>query len=257
MRKPKTIAIICLLAVSCTAAAQDDAADQPMHLFILSGQSNMAGLDPDISFTPTIASEFGKKNVIVVKDAKGGEPILRWFKDWQMDGVKTPEVRGDLYERLMSKVRTAIAGKKIASVTFVWMQGERDARQKFGPVYAKSLKGLLRQLSQDLSRDDINCVIGRLSDFDTKNQRYPHWTMVREVQVQFAKTTARCDWVDTDDLNDGLNRGGKPINNDLHYSVKGYELLGRRFADKAIQLIKKSDSPPNAKASSTKATNGC
>ncbi len=29
----------------------------------------MAGLDPDISFTPAISQKFGAENVIVVKDA--------------------------------------------------------------------------------------------------------------------------------------------------------------------------------------------
>ena len=42
------------------------------HLFILSGQSNMARLDPAISFTPTVAAAFGEKNITVVHDAVGG-----------------------------------------------------------------------------------------------------------------------------------------------------------------------------------------
>jgi len=48
------------------------AKDHGKHLFILSGQSNMRGLDTDLSFTPTVQEAFGKVNVIVVKDAKGG-----------------------------------------------------------------------------------------------------------------------------------------------------------------------------------------
>ena len=243
MSFPKTLLLIGLLATTSEVVAQETVANQPAHLFILSGQSNMAGLDPNASFTPTVAKEFGEENVIVVKDAKGGEPIHRWYKDWQMEGVEAPRTRGALYDRLMKKVRAAIDHRKLASVTFVWMQGERDAREKFGPVYAESLKGLLNQLSADLSRNDINCVIGRLSDFDMANKRYPHWTMVRDAQVEFAKRTPRCIWVDTDDLNDGMNRRGKPIKDDLHYSAKGYESLGRRFAHKAIDLIQETRRP--------------
>ena len=243
MSFPKTLLLVGLLAASSEVAAQETGANQPAHLFILSGQSNMVGLDPNASFTPTVAEEFGEENVIVVKDAKGGEPIHRWYKDWQMEGVEAPKTRGALYDRLMKKVRAAIDRRKLASVTFVWMQGERDARENFGRVYAECLKGLLKQLSADLSRNDINCVIGRLSDFDMANKRYPDWTIVREAQVEFAKTTPRCVWVDTDDLNDGMNRRGKPIKDDLHYSVKGYESLGRRFAHKAIALIKETRRP--------------
>ena len=52
------------------------------HLFILSGQSNMERFDPAISFTPAVIEAFGKDSVIVVKDAKGSQPISRWDKEW-------------------------------------------------------------------------------------------------------------------------------------------------------------------------------
>ena len=110
------------------------------------------------------------------------------------------------------------------------MQGERDAKEKHGTVYAASFKGLVEQLSADLKRKDIGFVIGRLSDFDNDNKRYPHWTIVRDAQVKVAEASPRGAWVDTDDLN------GK--NDDLHYDKEGYKVLGARFAAKAIALAK-------------------
>lgn len=210
------------------------------HLFILSGQSNMAGLDPDISFTPAVETYFGKENITVVKDAQGGQPIRRWYKQWKPTPSDGPEAIGDLYDRLMEKVREATRGEDYATVTFVWMQGERDAREKHAEVYAASLKGLVKQLQQDLGRSDIDVVIGRLSDFDMADQTYPHWTRIREVQVNVAESQPRWAWVNTDDLNDGKNKQGKEIQNDLHYSVLGYKILGKRFAEKAIELIEKN-----------------
>ena len=121
------------------------------------------------------------------------------------------------------------------------MQGEEDARERYGEVYAASLKGLLDQLANDLGRNDINFVIGRISDFDLENREYPHWTLVRKAQVEVAEAYPRGAWVCTDDLNDGLSRKGKEINNDLHYSAEGYRTLGRRFAEKSIDLINKYD----------------
>lgn len=227
-----TVALCCL----CILASQCRMADK--HLFILSGQSNMAGMDPNTSFTPALEAAFGKDNISVVKDAQGGQPIRRWFKNWKPAEGEGPEVTGDLYVRLMEKVDTASLGKKFTTVTFVWMQGERDAREKHGQVYAASLKGLKEQLAKDLGRKDINFVIGRLSDFDMDNAKYPHWTMVRQVQVEVAEADPRGAWVDTDDLNDGINKKGVEVVNDLHYSVEGYKKLGERFAEKAIELIK-------------------
>ena len=59
----KTLLLSLTLALGMAVAAE--AADK--HLFILSGQSNMAGLNPNISFTPTVEEAFGKENVTVVK----------------------------------------------------------------------------------------------------------------------------------------------------------------------------------------------
>lgn len=217
-----------------------NAADK--HLFILSGQSNMGGLKPEISFTPTVEAAYGKENVTVIKDAQSGQPIRRWYKNWKPAKGDEPKATGDLYDRLMKKVNTAVSGTKYASVTFVWMQGERDAKEKHGEVYAASMKGLIDQLSKDLGRDDVNYVIGRLSDFDMQDKRYPHWTIVRKAQVAVADASPRGAWVDTDDLNDKKNKKTGKIRHDLHYTGEGYKILGKRFADMAIELIKKNAS---------------
>ncbi len=241
-RSSRLLAII-LLAVAPTAAQEPAETDGGKHLFILSGQSNMQGLKPEESFIPTIVQQYGNGKSIVVFDAQGGQPIRRWHKKWT--GPKTQKlaapkgkqvVLGDLYDRLMSKVRPAIKDQKIASITFLWMQGERDAREQFGDVYARSLQGVLDQLAGDLGRKDIRVVVGRLSDFDMQNKRYQHWTKLREVQVEFATQHPRAAWVNTDDLNDGFNRKGKPIANDLHYSAIGYTVFGKRLAMAARYL---------------------
>ena len=221
---------ICIATlVALVSVSPLNAAGQKKHLFILSGQSNMAGLNPTISFTPTVETAFGKDNVIVVKDAKGSMPIRRWYKDWKPEKGDQPKGNGDLYDRLMAKVNTAIKGKQVGSVTFVWMQGERDAKERHGEVYAASLKGLVEQLATDLKRNDINVVIGRINDFSMNNKSHPHWTIVRKAQVEAAESLPKGAWVDTDDLN-----GQK---NGIHATKEGYKTLGERFARKAIELI--------------------
>jgi hypothetical protein len=106
-------------------------------------------------------------------------------------------------------------------------------------VYAESLKGLFNQLRSDLGRNDINFVIGRISDFDLDNKEYLHWTLVRKAQVEVAESEQFVEWVNTDDCNDGMDRRGKEVIDDLHYSAEGYITLGKRFAEKSILLIKK------------------
>jgi hypothetical protein len=226
-----------IVLATLVSVASANGAERGIHLFILSGQSNMARLNPNETFTPAVIKEFGKDNVIVVKDAQGGQAIQRWYKNWKPAEGNQPKATGDLYDHLMTKVNMATQGKRIQTITFLWMQGEQDACENHGEVYEASFEGLIDQLGKDLGRKDINFVIGRLSDFDLDNMRCLHWTMVRKTQVKVAEADPRGSWVDTDDLNDGRNKKGKDIMNDLHYSAEGYKILGKRFAEEAIELI--------------------
>ena len=54
--KPITILAACLLLPASALFAGEG-----KHLFILSGQSNMAGLDPAVSFTPAVTAAFGDR----------------------------------------------------------------------------------------------------------------------------------------------------------------------------------------------------
>ena len=88
--KVKSILFVSLVAFIISSCVSKQ------HLFILSGQSNMAGLRPEESFTPTIESEFGEENVIVIKDALGGQPIRRWYKNWKPLVGDEPKAQPDL-----------------------------------------------------------------------------------------------------------------------------------------------------------------
>jgi len=205
-----------------------------VRLFILSGQSNMARLDPAVSFTPAVKKAFPNDDVVVVKSAQGGQPIRRWYRDWKAPPgakIKPPapgEKPGDLYDVLLKAVNKAIGVKLPDTVVFVWMQGESDAQRGAASVYADSLRGLIKQLRDDMKRPDIGVVIGRLSDFKKGTEG---WDIVRAAQEKVATEDGRAVWVDTDDLNGPSN--------DLHYDKAGYAELGKRFAAKAVELSKR------------------
>ncbi|MCC4212003.1 sialate O-acetylesterase [Leeuwenhoekiella parthenopeia] len=211
--------------------------DREKHLFILSGQSNMELLQPNESFIPILSKRFGKKSITVVKFAKGTQPIRKWYRDWKPLEGKEPKADPILYDSLMIRVSQSINREDFSTVTFVWMQGERDAHESLGNVYEKSLLGLYQQLSNDLNRNDVNFIIGRLSDCGLTKKGWPDWSMIREIQVKVAESHPRFGWINTDDLNEGVNRKGEIIQNDIHMSRTGYIVMGERFARKAIELI--------------------
>jgi hypothetical protein len=118
------------------------------------------------------------------------------------------------------------------SVTFCWMQGERDASGGADAAYKDALKLLIANLRRDLKRPDMNFVIGRISD--TAPER-PSWVAVRKAQREIVNEDPRGAWVDVDDLNN-RERDGK-VFDAVHYTKEGYITLGRRFARQGHALV--------------------
>ena len=239
-----TLILTLILTASIFAKAETD---QPVHLFILSGQSNMQGMDPETGFMTEATKLFGDEKVVYIKVAKGGQPICRWLEEWETIATeagldenhrkrihKGGEV--EFYQPILDQYEEMLKQHpKFASITFCWMQGERDAKMQWASVYEESLMGLYQQMSEDLGRDDIIFVVGRLSDNGIGKEQ---WDQIRVIQVKVADSDDKFAWVDTDDLNDGKNRKGREIKDDLHYSSEGYRIFGERMAAEAIQRIK-------------------
>lgn len=238
----KHIILFTLALVSLASAA-----DKPVHLFILSGQSNMAGMDPKLGFEPEAKKLFPEAEVAYIKIAVGGMPIRYWVNEWNdiatKHGVDVAKARAAdkdqkstafFYPRILSQFADMLkVHPNPASITFCWMQGENDSKTGLHAPYADALKQLIANLRRDLKRPDMKFVIGRISDHERINP--PAWKVVREAQVEIAKGDAHGAWVDCDDLNDKEVKGA--MTNDLHYTKPGYELLGRRFVRQAKALI--------------------
>ncbi len=65
--------------------------------------------------------------------------------------------------------------------------------------------------------------------------------MLRDIQMKVVESNPRFSWVNTDDLNDGVDNDGNDISNDLHMTPEVYKMMCERFAEKAIQLIRDND----------------
>lgn len=232
MKYTSTLASVVLLIASPLVSL----AGEPVHLFLLSGQSNMANLKPEQVFSPEIQKHFGAENVVIVKVAQKGEPIRRWYKKWKVTGDQKPGEIGDIYDRLIKETTAAMSGNSVKSVTLIWMQGERDAKEHLSDQYEKAFLGILDQLKSDLKVKEIHYIIGRLSDAGLGKK---DWDKIREVQQKLGEAGPRSAWINTDDLNDdNRSRDGTPLKeNDLHYSKAGYDLLAKRYVEKIKALV--------------------
>jgi len=133
----------------------------------------------------------------------------------------------DQYQEMLKK------HPKLTSVTFCWMQGERDANGGAHTPYKDALKLLISNLRRDLKRPDMNIVIGRIGDYALGR---PSPDAVRKAQREIADEDPRGAWVDVDDLNDKEVNG--KIQSVVHFNrPDGYITLGRRFARQGHALV--------------------
>ncbi len=237
----KTAIALPLLLAASTGFAED----KPVHLFILSGQSNMQGMDPETGFMPEANKLFQGEKVVYIKVAKGGQPICRWLVEWLeiakekgLDEKHRQRIhRGgkvEFYQPILDQYKELLKKHpKLASVTFCWMQGERDANGGAHEPYKDALKLLIAKLRRDLKRPDMNIVIGRIGDYALDR---PSCVAVRKVQREIADEDDRGAWVDVDDLNDREVNG--EIKSAVHYNrPEGYIILGKRFARQGHALV--------------------
>ena len=225
-------ALVCSL-LHLKAAGQEA---QGRHLFILSGQSNMT---PTLSasFQTCVGQVFGKDKVWVTMTGHPSQPIKHWVKSWTPPAGMIdpkPENNGTLYDRLMQQVRHVIKNEKPATVTFIWMQGEADSENGWAGVYKQSFEALLNQIRTDLGIHDIRFVVGRINDYWLQK---PDGKAMREVLAKLGDEHENGAWIDTDDLNQGVNPWGGYSFMDGHYPPSGYVVMGQRFAKEACKLI--------------------
>ena len=222
-----------------TVMAAEATSDTGKHLFILSGQSNMREPLPS-SFTKAVSQVFGKDKVLVAMFGRPSQPIKQWYKLWAPPaGSKAVDLKtnGQMYNQLLETVKRKISGQKLASVTFIWMQGEADAEAGWGKVYEQSFYGILDQFKKDLDLKKINFVVGRINDYWLPSRKIVDGDIVRAVQVKMGESNENGAWVDTDDLNTGVNPWNCYEIDGGHFPNPGYRVLGERFARKACRLI--------------------
>jgi len=235
--------MVALVILSVSVIAEDKT-DKPVHLFVLSGQSNMARMNVGWGLLPEAKKLFKDEKIVYIKVNQGSQHIHRWLPEWdeiaKSNGVDEKHRKKILrnrkaiyYQRILDQYKEMLKKHpKLASVTFCWMQGESDAQGRVSVAYKDSLKLLISKLRRDLKHPDMNVVIGRIADYALDKKECVE---IRRIQLEVANEEPRGAWVDTDDLNnievDGV------MTNDIHYNKEGYTVLGQRFVRQAHALI--------------------
>lgn len=253
------------LAISSTAVAgalaplpnfAQSSAPDDLKLFLLVGQSNMAGrgkIDPDDNephervwsfnkeqqwvpavdplhfdkpkivgvglgrtFANTLAENHPDWNIGLIPCAVGGSPIGTWKPGAVYDALGVHP-----YDDAIERAKAAMKSGNLAGI--LWHQGESDSgRPELQKAYAKNLETLIAQLRTDLDAPEVPFLIGELGHFPDRS-----WTnrdaTVNVAHRKVAESIPNCAWVSSEGLKAGPDG--------THFDAESFREFGRRYAE--------------------------
>jgi hypothetical protein len=245
----------------CLGAIAADApklpAKEKLHLYLLIGQSNMAGrgvmdeaakqahprvlkftkenswapaTDPlhfdkpiagvglGSSFARAMAEANPDATIGLIPCAVGGTPLSRWVKG------------GDLYAQALERARLALKDGTLKGI--LWHQGEADSgNEKLASTYAERLAQMVKDLRAELGAGDVPFVAGKLGEFlkrEDKDGKPALWPKVNEQIGAVAKTIPRSAAVESA----GLQHKGDGV----HFDTAALREFGKRYAEAMRKL---------------------
>ncbi len=244
---------------SITAPPKSLAERSKFHLYLLVGQSNMAGRGKveavDLSINPRVLTlnkegrwvvavdpihsdkaaagvgpgksfgiEMAKKNPDVVIGlipcAVGGTSVSQWQK-----GAPSTGRWGRLYDNAIRRAKIAMHDGVLKGI--LWHQGESDAKAGGIAAYQKKITALVANFRKDLNAPDVPFVAGMIGVWNPKNN---------DPRQAFNDNLANLPkWIPKSAVvsSEGLNHRG----DHLHFSSAAQRTLGQRYA-KALEGVK-------------------
>jgi len=256
-----------LLVLTGTLAQADEKSVQlpekeQVHLFLLIGQSNMAGrgkvAEQDLKPHPRVVTfnkaqqwvpavdplHFDKPNAVgvglgktfaeivaeanpevtigLIPCAVGGSSILAWEP-----GAFDKATNTHPYDDMLVRCRAALKDGTLKGI--LWHQGESDCNATRAPMYEQKLHALLRRLHSELDAEKVPFILGQLSQFDGKEWN-EHKQQVNAAHQNLAKHFPLIGFVTSEKL---VHKG-----DNVHFDAASYREFGKRYAARYLELTK-------------------
>lgn len=229
------------------------------HLFLLAGQSNMAGrgavtpedrrptprvlmldkagawvpaVDPmhfdkpiagvglGRAFAARIAEAYPTVTIGLVPAAAGGSPIDAWQPGGYHDQTKSHP-----WDEAIARARVALQAGRLQAI--LWHQGESDATPALAAAYQGKLHDLVARFRTTLDAPDLPFIVGQLGRFPDAP-----WDEARQLvdaaHRALPGTVPHTAFVSSE----GLVHGGDKV----HFDAASLRELGRRYAEAYVSL---------------------
>jgi hypothetical protein len=233
------------------------------HLFLLVGQSNMAGrgmvepedktadprvwmldqqgkwvhaADPMHFDKPIAGVGLGRTFARIVADANpgvsiglipcavGGSPIDTW-----KPGVFYEPTKSYPWDDALRRARLAVQAGMLKGM--LWHQGESDSTDQLAPTYAGKLHDLVSRFRQELNAPNVPFLAGQLGQFDGAPWNDARQQVDRAHQ-ELPRKVSHTAFVGSAGLRDKGDH--------THFDSASYREFGKRYAEAYLRLVAQS-----------------
>ena len=255
--------VIVLLGVftSAQAAAPALPAKEKFYLFLLVGQSNMAGRGPmteadqipharvlmlnqagawvpaadplhfdkpkavgvglGLTFADAVAAANPEVTIGLIPCAVGGSPIDSWQPGYFYNATQSHP-----WDDALRRAQLALSAGTLKGI--LWHQGESDATREFAEGYAAKLQALIARMRAALGAPNVPFIVGQMGRFEGSPWN-DYKIQVDRAHRELPEKLARVAFVSAEGLKD---KGDK-----THFDTASYRELGRRYADAYLRLV--------------------
>lgn len=255
------LSAIIIFATFAPAADTPLPAKDKFYLFLLVGQSNMAGrgiveeqdkaanprvlmlnkegqwvpaVDPMHFDKPAAGVGLGKTfgqliaeanpgvTIGLIPCAVGGSPIDTW-----KSGVFYPATKSHPWDDMVKRVELALPAGTLKGI--LWHQGESDSQAGLAETYGPKLHDLIQRLRALVNNPDVPFIAGQMGQFEDSPWT-PEKTLVDKVHRDLPKEVPHTAFVSAE----GLKHKGDKV----HFDAASYRELGKRYAAAYLQMTK-------------------
>jgi hypothetical protein len=229
------------------------------HLFLLAGQSNMAGrgiieesdriphprvlaLDKDGKWVPAVAPIHFDKTVAgvglatsfaeaiverhpnvtigLIPAACGGSPI----SSWEPGGYHS-QTKSHPWDDAIARARVAMKDGVLKGI--LWHQGESDGKPGLAEAYEGKLQDLFQRFRKKLNVSSLPIILGQLGQFPEKPWD-EYRKLVNKAHIAVSRKMENVEFVSSDGLT--------PNSDIVHFDTKSLRIFGTRYAKAYLRI---------------------
>ncbi len=174
-----------------------------------------AGIGLAMSFARAVLDANPGRDIGLVPRAVGSTPLERW----------TPGA--DLYESALAAAREAARDGTLKAV--LWHQGEHDSKSEAdASSYSQRFTVMMTTLREQLGAPSLPVILGELGGYLSKRPDFPHYRTVNAELRKIPDALPHSAFVSAAGLTD---KG-----DDLHYDARSLRTFGERYATAYLHL---------------------